>query len=173
MIIKLIIALDNNGVMGINNHLPWCLRDDLKHFKVTTNTFPLIMGSNTFKSLPRVLPNREHIVLSNTLLGDEDKSVFTSIKEVVQYIDDSGYTEVFVIGGANVIKQFVELNLLDELIITHVDANVTGDVILDLDEDIQIFDYICYNTIEYKKDDYNEYDFKIKYYKKKKNQFYQ
>lgn len=173
MILKLIIALDKNGVMGIENKLPWCLRDDLKHFKATTDTYPLIMGSNTFKSLPGVLPNREHIVLSNTLLGDENKSVFTSIKEVIQYIEDSEYDEAYVIGGANLVKQFVELNLLDELIITHVDAETKGDVILDIDADINIFDYICYNTIEYKKNEYNEYDFKIKYYKKKKNQFYQ
>jgi dihydrofolate reductase len=172
MIIKLIIAIDKNGVMGLDNKLPWRLRDDLKHFKKVTDNFPLIMGSNTFTSLPGILPNREHLVLSNTLYGDENMSVFTSIQEALQYVDEAGYSEVFVIGGANVIRQFAELNLFDELIITHVNCEVEGDTIIDI-EDLNISSYNCYNTIEHSISENNEFDFKIKFYKKIIKRFYQ
>ena len=172
MIIKLIIAIDKNGVMGMNNKLPWHLKDDLKNFKKITNNHPLIMGSNTFNSLPGILPNREHLVLSNTLYGDENKSVFTSIQEALDYVNESEYNEVYVIGGANVIKQFAEVKLFDELIITHVDCNVEGDTSIDID-DLNIFNFDCYKTTEYSKSENNEYDFKIKYYKKETKRFYQ
>ena len=76
MNIKLIIAVDKNGVMGVDNKLPWKLSDDLIHFKNVTSNSPLIMGSKTYESLPGILPNREHIVLSKTMEGDENKSVY-------------------------------------------------------------------------------------------------
>ena len=172
MIVKLIIAIDNNGVMGIDNKLPWRLKDDLKHFKKITNNFPLIMGSNTFNSLPGILPNREHLVLSNTLFGDENKSVFTSIQEVLDYVNESEYNETYVIGGANIIKQFNDLSLFDELIITHVNCSVEGDTQIDLDS-LNLHEYVCYKTLQYDKNENNEYNFKIKYYKKEIKRFYQ
>lgn len=173
MKINVIIAISNNGIMGIENRLPWRLSDDLKNFKTVTDTFPLIMGSKTFESLPGVLPNREHIVLSNTLYSDENKSVFTSIQEALAYCEESEYKEVFVIGGANVIKQFASINIIDKLIITHVDCTVDGDTYLDLDDDLDINSFSRYRTESYAKSDKNEYNFNICYYIKKPNRFYQ
>ena len=172
MIIKLIIAIDENGLMGKDNKLPWKLRDDLKHFKKETNSFPLIMGSNTFNSLPGILPNREHLVLSNTLFGDNDKSVFTSIREALEYCNESNYEQVFIIGGANLITQFAQLNLFDELIITHVNCLLEGDTYLDLEEDIKIDKWDIYNQENFEKSEFNDFDFTIKKYIKKKKRFY-
>lgn len=172
MKIKLIIAIDKNGVMGKENTLPWRLRDDLKNFKKETLGYPLIMGSNTFLSLPGVLPDREHIVLSTTLYGDEKKSVFTSIKESIEYCKESGYSQVFIIGGANVIRQFTQLNLFDELIITHVDCTVDGDTQLDIDTDLKLDKWDIYETTHFDKSEVNEYSFKVCKYIKKHKRFY-
>lgn len=172
MKIKLIIALDKNGVMGKDNSLPWKLRDDLKHFKKETNNHPLIMGSNTFNSLPGILPNREHIVLSTTLYGDENKSVFTSMKEAIDYLKESNYECAYVIGGANVIKQFAFSNMFDELIITHVECEVDGDTFIDLDKDLKIHKWSIYESINHKADEVNEYDFMINKYIKTNKRFY-
>jgi dihydrofolate reductase len=170
--IKLIIAIDRNGVMGIENRLPWRLSDDLKHFKRETINSPMIMGANTFKSLPGILPNREHIVLSRTLEGDENKSVFTSIKNALDYLKEpDGLEKVYVIGGANIIKQFMALNLFDELIITHVDAEVEGDVSISLDV-LGLDGWEIYRRTKHLKSDNNEYDFEICRYVKKKKRFY-
>lgn len=170
--IKLIIAVDRNGVMGDKNTLPWKLSDDLKQFKKETLGSPLIMGSNTFKSLPGILPGREHLVLSTTMYGDADKSVFTNIKNVLDYLKDSQCNKVFVIGGANVVKQFAQMNLFDELIITHVDCAIKGDTILDLDEDLGLENWHMYKTEKYEKSDKNQYAFAVTHYIKKKKRFY-
>lgn len=170
--IKLMIAVDRNGVMGDKNTLPWKLSDDLKQFKKETIGSPLIMGSNTFTSLPGILPGREHIVLSTTLYGDENKSVFTSIKNAIDYLKESEHKHVFVIGGANVVRQFAKLNLFDELIITHVDCAIKGDTILDLDEDLGLENWHIYKTTSYEKSDKNEYNFTVNKYIKKKKRFY-
>lgn len=173
MNIKLIIAVDKNGVMGVDNKLPWKLSDDLKNFKKETTDCPLIMGANTYKSLPGILPGREHIVLSNTLDGDENKSVFTSIYEAIDYCIESDYENVYVIGGANIIKQFKYLRLFDELIITHVNCEVAGDTKINLDDDVDIYKYSISDTKEFKKDENNEYDFKIINYIVKPERFFQ
>lgn len=170
--IKLILAVDKNGVMGDKNKLPWKLSDDLKEFKKETIGSPMIMGSNTFNSLPGILPGREHIVLSTTLYGDENKSVFTSMKNAIDYLKDADYKNVYVIGGANVVKQFSAMNLFDELIITHVNCSIKGDTILDLDEDLGLENWHIYNSNKYTKSEKNQYDFIINRYIKKKKRFY-
>lgn len=168
--ISLIIAVDQNGVMGDKNTLPWKLSDDLKQFKKETVGSPLIMGANTFKSLPGILPGREHIVLSNTLYGDETKSVFTSIKNALDYLNDN--KKVFVIGGANVVKQFAVLNLFDELIITHVDCALSGDTILNLDEELGLENWHIYKSQKFEQSEKNQYAFTVNKYIKKKRRFY-
>jgi len=172
MKIKLIIAIDKNGIMGKENALPWKLRDDLKHFKKETDSHPLIMGSNTFNSLPGILPNREHIVLSTTMYGDENKSVFTSMKEAIDYLKESNHDCVYIIGGANVIRQFSYSNMFDELIITHVECEVEGDTIIDLDKDLQIHKWSIYNSEKHEKSENNEYPFMINKYIKTNKRFY-
>ena len=170
--IKLILAVDRNGVMGDKNKLPWKLSDDLKQFKKETNGSPIIMGSKTFNSLPGILPNREHIVLSTTLYGDENKSVFTSIKNALDYLNDSENKKIYVIGGANIVKQFASFNLFDELIITHVDCSLKGDTILDLDEDLGLENWHIYRTEKFEKNENNQFSFTINRYIKKKKRFF-
>jgi len=170
MKIKLMIAVDRNGVMGDKNALPWKLSDDLKQFKKETVGSPLIMGSNTFKSLPGILPGREHIVLSTTLYGDENKSVFTSIKNALEYLSDN--KKVYVIGGANIVKQFATLNLFDELIITHVDCALNGDTILNLDEDLGLENWHVYKSEKFEQSEKNQYSFTVNKYCKKKKRFF-
>ena len=171
MNVNLIIAIDKNGVMGNDNKLPWKLKDDLKNFKNITIGSPLIMGSNTFNSLPGILPDREHLVLSSTMYGDENKSVFTSIKEVLEYCEESKYDNVYVIGGANLVKQFCQLNLFDNLIITHVDASITGDTVLDIDV-LNLENWQISKLENYKANDRNEFSFIVAHYKKIIKRFY-
>ncbi len=149
----------------------WKLSDDLKHFKKETKNCPLIMGSNTFKSLPGILPNREHIVLSTSMFSTESMSVFTSIKEALEYIKESEYKCVYVIGGANVVKQFMNYSLFDELIITQVDCQLTGDTVLDLDH-LKLENWSLYKSETFDKSEINEYSFKINRYLQTKKRFY-
>jgi dihydrofolate reductase len=165
--IKLIIAIDKNGVMGYENKLPWKLSDDLKNFKSITLGCPIIMGSNTYKSLPGILPNREHIVLSKSLQeSTETISVFSDINPLIEYLKE--YETAYVIGGADVVNQFFRWNMFDELIITHIDAEVVGDTYIKLPLD----NWEIWQETKYVKNTKNEYNFSVNRYVKKKKRFY-
>ena len=86
------------------------------------------MGKNTFKSLPKVLPNRKNVVLT----FHDDVEVLPNDVEVFHGIEDflEGYKdysdEIFIIGGASIYKQF--LKYADSLYLTEVDASSEADV---------------------------------------------
>lgn len=120
MKISIIAAIGENNELGKNNDLIWHLPNDLKFFKSVTTGKTVLMGRNTFWSLPKVLPNRTNIVITDM---DEDYP-----KEVVIYnsieafLEDYKNTEeeVFIIGGASIYSQFI--NIADKIYLTEVAA---------------------------------------------------
>jgi dihydrofolate reductase len=97
----------------------------MKHFKTITTDNTVIMGRNTFLSLPNgALSNRKNVVIS-----DDPNDTFegcymaSSIDEAISITKDDG--EVFIIGGASIYKQF--LPLADKLYITYVDDEPIAD----------------------------------------------
>jgi len=60
-VLTLVAAKARNGVIGINNTLPWHLPEDLKHFKSVTLGKPVLMGRKTYDSIGRPLPGRRNI----------------------------------------------------------------------------------------------------------------
>ena len=103
--VSFIVALGKNNAIGKDGHLPWHLPNDLKHFKVITEHHPVIMGRKTFESLPKILPNRHHIVITRDKtykVNDGRVSIFYSLSEMLNKLDDK--KEYFVIGGAEVFK---------------------------------------------------------------------
>lgn len=125
--ISLIVAMDNNNVIGYKNDMPWHLPNDLKYFKEITSGHTIIMGRKTFDSLGRVLPNRKHIVLTR---GDVDfpegVEVMHQIEEIKQYANEYPNDEVFIIGGGHIFEQV--LPFADRLYITKIDEVFKGDV---------------------------------------------
>lgn len=63
----IIAAIADNGAIGKDNDLLWHITEDMKYFKRTTTGNPVVMGSRTFRSIGRLLPNRENIVISTRL----------------------------------------------------------------------------------------------------------
>ena len=118
MTLNIIAAVAHNRAIGYQNKLLYWLPDDLKRFKALTTGHTIIMGRRTFESLPKgALPNRRNIVLSRsqqTLPGCE---CFTSIEEALRHCQPD--EDVYVIGGASIYKQAV--NLADRLYLTEVD----------------------------------------------------
>ncbi len=83
--ISIIVAIAENRAIGKDNKLLWHLSDDLKRFKQLTTGHTLIMGRNTFLSLPNgALPNRRHIVISD-MAGEsfEGCEMARSIEEAI------------------------------------------------------------------------------------------
>ena len=118
---KLIViaAAGKNNELGKNNDLIWHIKGDMKFFKERTTGHHVVMGRNTFLSLPKMLPNRTHLVLDDTNSKFPDKVVvLKSIDEFFEkakVIDD----DIYVIGGAFVYSQFAPL--ADEIILTEID----------------------------------------------------
>lgn len=122
--IALIWAMDENGVIGNKNQLPWHLPEDLKFFKKTTMSSPIIMGRKTWDSIGRPLPGRKNIVITrNTSFSCEGCEVIHSIEELEQYRNDS--QTVYVIGGAEIFS--LVLPVADRLILTKIHAEFEGD----------------------------------------------
>ena len=85
MDINLIAAIGKNNELGYNKDLIWKIKGDLKFFKNTTIGHPVVMGRRTFESLPKVLPQRENIVISSTM-EDVNKEIklYRSVKEFLE-----------------------------------------------------------------------------------------
>ena len=123
MKIHLIWAQDHNGGIGKDGNLPWHISEDLKNFKRLTSGSTILMGRNTWESLPvRPLPERRNIVLSSKEVPDVE--YYTSAEECIETLDGDGTEKLFVIGGTTVYRNFI--HRADELHITHVDELTEG-----------------------------------------------
>jgi dihydrofolate reductase len=105
--ISIIVAIAENNAIGKNNDLLWHIPEDLKRFKRITTGHKIIMGKNTYESLPyRPLKDRTNIVISD-IPGDtyEGALMAYSIEEAMQHCRED--EECFVVGGAMVYRQFM------------------------------------------------------------------
>lgn len=119
MNISMIAAIGKNNELGKDNKLIWRLPEDLKYFKRVTDGRTIIMGRKTFESLPKLLPNRKHIVLSSSNTFPSEVEVYKNIKELLNKIQLSK-EEIFVIGGGSVYEQFLEY--ANSLYLTEIEA---------------------------------------------------
>ena len=95
-----VVAMSNNQVIGINNDLPWSLKDDLAHFKKYTTGKIIVMGRKTFESIGRPLPNRDNFVISSTLNSVDGVSIFPSLDDALAAANaQNTHDEIAIIGG--------------------------------------------------------------------------
>lgn len=123
--ISIIVAIAENHAIGLDNKLLWHLSDDLKRFKKITTGNTMIMGRNTFLSLPNgALPNRRHIVITD-IEGEsfEGCEMANSIDKAIALAGEND--ECFVIGGGMVYKQF--LPIANKLYLTRVHKSFDAD----------------------------------------------
>lgn len=129
---KLIVAVDRNGGIGLNGNLPWRCPEDMKHFRETTTGHCVVMGYNTFLSLGQSpLKDRYNIIY-------DPKKQFKNLEglycidsiNVVNYgakILENFNKYTFIIGGAKTYQRFLDAKVIDELIVTHIDEEHTCD----------------------------------------------
>lgn len=127
---SMIVAMDQNRVIGINNKLPWYLPKDLKYFKQVTMGKPILMGRKTFESIGKPLPGRTNIVITRNKQWQaqgvkvaHSLSEAFSLAEAIGEID--GQTELMVIGGDQIYQSC--LPEAQRIYLTHVHAEVNGD----------------------------------------------
>lgn len=123
-ITSLIVAMDQNGLIGRENDLPWRLSADLQYFKQITMGKPIIMGRKTHESIGRPLPGRQNIVISrDDKFTAEGCTITSSIPKALQVAGD--VEEVMFMGGASLYEQV--LPQVDRLYLTQVHAKLEGD----------------------------------------------
>lgn len=118
MTLHIIAAVARNRAIGFENKLLYWLPNDLKRFKALTTGHTIIMGHNTFRSLPKgALPNRRNVVLSRSVQEIPGCEVFPSLEDALAScrLDE----QVYIIGGASVYQQ--ALQRADLLCLTEID----------------------------------------------------
>jgi dihydrofolate reductase len=126
MILSLLLAADENNLIGKDNQLPWHLPNDLKYFKNLTWGMPILMGRKTFESIGKPLPGRRSIVITrNTSWQAEGVAVVHSIPDAIALAKEDGIKEIFVIGGAEIFT--TALQDADRIYLTRIHHVFEGD----------------------------------------------
>lgn len=126
MIVSAILARSKNFVIGKDNGIPWYLPADLKYFKKITLNHHVIMGRKTYASIGKPLPKRTNIIITrNPYYVVSNCVVMHSISEALEFAQENGETEVFIIGGQEIYQQ--SMDFLDRIYLTEVDLEVEGD----------------------------------------------
>ena len=136
---RAIIAVNSAGYIGLNNKLPWKCSEDLKHFKRLTNGCNLLVGYNTYQTLPklenrRIQLDHDEFLLMCERLKDAD--------EELKFLADNVHN-CWCIGGKKTYEKYC--HLFKELHISHINDNTTGDTLYpnfsNLNPDCKIFNY--------------------------------
>lgn len=124
--LSIIVAVAQNLAIGKDNDLIWHLSDDLKRFKSLTSGHAVIMGRNTWNSLPRrPLPKRRNIVVTHDHgFCDEGAVVAHTIQQAMRLVADE--EEAFIMGGASLYRQFMPF--VNKLYVTWVYSDFEADV---------------------------------------------
>lgn len=125
MSVTLIAAVAKNGVIGSEGDLPWRLKDEMAYFKAQTMGKPVLMGSTTFRSLPKPLAGRTNVILSRSMTDAPEGCVI--VRSVRDALDRYGSEELMVAGGADVYGQL--LPFADKLLLTELSEDVEGDAV--------------------------------------------
>jgi dihydrofolate reductase len=118
MSINIIAAVAKNRAIGFENKLIYWLPNDLKRFKALTTGHTIIMGRNTYLSLPKgALPNRRNVVLSSTISELPGCDVYPTLDAALKSCRPD--EDIYIIGGARVYEQAI--SIADRLCLTEVD----------------------------------------------------
>lgn len=129
--IKLIAAVGKNRELGKRGKLIWQLKGDMAFFKTQTVGHVVVMGANTFRSLPKKLSNRIHYVLTTGSVKESDDGsvkVFSDFGKLFEEVSKlAKKQDVFIVGGENIYNLFIDL--ADEILLTEIaDEDVCADV---------------------------------------------
>lgn len=119
--VKIIVAVTENDAIGKNGGLLFSLKGDMKHFRETTKGNVVIMGSKTYESIGRPLPNRINIVLSRHLRSGNGYLSKASLEDAIEYAEKNyPDKEIFIIGGGSLYKETLDKGYADTIYLTRI-----------------------------------------------------
>lgn len=123
-VLKAVVAMASNRVIGKEGDLPWRLSEDLKWFKKMTLGHPIVMGRKTMESLRGPLPKRRNIVISrNAERLPDGFELVRSCKDALELLQDEEI--VSIIGGAQIYREMIPK--CDEVLLSYVFHPYEGD----------------------------------------------
>lgn len=165
MTISIMVAKADNNAIGKDNDLLWHLPADMKYFRNTTMGHFVVMGRRTLESFDKPLPGRTSICITrNKDYRAEGCLIFHSIMDAVHLAKEHKQEEVFILGGAEIYKQALDMDLIDRMYITEVKATFE-----DADAFFPKVDYSRWKEVkreEYEADDKNKYPYAFVVYEK-------
>lgn len=164
--VALIVAMGRNREIGSNNDLMWHLRTDMLFFKETTMGYFVIMGRKNFDSIPpkfKPLNGRVNVIISrNPEFLYEECYTCGSLDLALDIAASNGEEKVFIIGGGQIYTMALESGMVDEMYITHVDAEFPqADVFFPA---FNPSDWQVTSLMKAQADVQNEYNFEIFHY---------
>ncbi len=121
--------MDEHCLIGSNQSLPWHIPEDMKRFREFTTGHTVLMGKNTYFSLPekfRPLPNRRNIVITRSDIPEVE--TFSDIDECIEFLKKEWLDEIYIIGWASIYNQFFERWLVDQVELTLVSSSHDWDI---------------------------------------------
>lgn len=174
--LAVIAAMDENGVIGVKNSLPWRMAADLKWFRQITKGHTVIMGRRTFESIGKPLPDRENIVITKhrqSVASFHEVRVYDDLISAVNegYLNASLDKKVFIIGGAQVYAQAMDAHgdsrvysIIEKLYLTRIEARFqNGDAFF---PKIEWSHWKLVDEKRHLADDKNQYDCVFQIYEK-------
>lgn len=160
MIILIAAAAENNA-LGKDNAMLWHLPNDFKHFKSLTTGHPIIMGRKTFESLPGILPNRTHVVITRQKdFKAENAIVVRSLREALEVVPDG--EDCFVIGGGETYR--LALPIADQVELTRVHTVIDADAFF---PELPAHEWELISQRFHEKDERHAYAFTFETYRRK------
>lgn len=146
--VKIIVAMSKNRVIGDSNTLIWHLPEDLKRFRQLTTGNTIVMGRKTYESIGKPLPNRRSIIITR----DPDYSVEGC--EVVNSLEEAlllSNNDCFIIGGGEIYRQAIDI--ADRIYLTLINKEFEGDTSFP-----ELKDWVDISYEDFSNDDF-EYSF--------------
>ena len=161
MIISLVAAAGNNNVIGGNNKLLWRMPTDMKFFMNLTMNHSVIMGRKTYESFGKPLKNRRNIIITRDIgYSVPGCEVVHSLQQAIDLV--KGENEVFIIGGAEIYRQ--SINIADKIYLTRIYGDFEGDSYF---PDINQEKWVQSRISKHSSDEKNPYPFAFLEYIKK------
>ncbi len=127
--IKILVAHDENNLIGKDNKMPWDIKEELLHFKETTYNKKVLFGRKTYEGINNILKNRDIYVLSrdeNLEFNKNEKiTIINDYKLIVEKYMKNKDEDIYICGGAEIYKLF--LPYTDEIIVSIIKGKYIGD----------------------------------------------
>jgi dihydrofolate reductase len=164
MLVSIIAAVAQNGVIGRLGRLPWRLSADLQRFKRTTMGHTLVMGRRTWESIGRALPGRRTVVVTRRpgyRIEDASVESAASLEAALKLATAAGEREAFIVGGGELYRE--ALAKAGRMYYTRVNANVDGDTYFPA---VNWQDWRLIESEEHGADEKNEHAFAFEVYER-------